>query len=35
MFYCGDKNVLATDEHGPLRRKLEIMLHVKLVGIIW
>jgi len=24
-----------TDEHGPFRRKQEIMLHVELVGFIW
>jgi len=24
-----------TDEHGPIRRKTEIMLDVELVGFIW
>ena len=37
-FDCADKKIFLlsrTDEHGPFRRKLEIMLHVELVGFIW
>jgi len=30
-----DKKLPRTDEHGPFRRKQEIMFYVKLVGFIW